>query len=309
MAGSRYEYVRGFEQLDALLPSTYVVIRVDGRSFTSFTEAHSWVKPSDSRGVCLMTACALEVLREWGDIVFAYGQSDEYSFVLPPKSNTFGRRSSKLATGVASLFASSFVFHWPRYFPTVPLQFPPAFDARCVVYPRLALLADYLRWRQVDTHVNSLYNECFWALVQRGGCSTTEAHEKLKGTLSSAKHELLHSSFGINYATLPEAFRRGTTLVRVGRERVMEREGREKDGGGREGGASREEGTAQVVLVAAVGEGGGKRGASGQPLPLPAGHPPLPPFQLPSTISLSHVDYLAAECKDWLEKTLAKFED
>lgn len=293
MAGSRYEYVRGFEQDDALLPSTYVVIRVDGRAFTRFTEDHKWLKPTDSRGVCLMTACALDVLREWGDLVFAYGQSDEYSFVLPPRGNPFGRRSAKLATGVASLFASAFVFHWPRYFPTLPLQRPPAFDARCVVYPRLTHLADYLRWRQVDTHVNALYNECFWALVQQGGCTTTLAHEKLKGTLSSAKHELLHGTFGVNYASLPAAFRRGTTLVRVG-----------KGGGLGE--------TVDPAGCGEEGEGGGgatSRAAEGAPLPLPPGHPPLPPFNTPSSIAITHVDYLATPSCTWLHDTLARFEE
>ena len=288
MAGSRYEYVRGFEQLDALIPSTFLVIRVDGRSFTRFTESHGWQKPNDSRGVCLMTACALEVMKSWGDIVFAYGQSDEYSFVLPPKSNPFGRRSSKLATGISSLFASSFVFYWSRYFPMTPLQFPPAFDARCVVYPRLALVADYLRWRQVDTHINSLYNECFWALVQRGGCNTAEAHEQLKGTLSSAKHELLHSKFGVNYASLPAAFRRGTTLARLGKCAV-------------------DVSSERSCVPVNSGEGGA-RNSLGSPLPIPKDHPPLPPFDIPSSVTLSHVDYLASESESWLEETLARFD-
>jgi tRNA(His) guanylyltransferase len=285
MAGSKYEYVRSFESDDALLPSTFVVVRVDGRAFTRFTEEHGWLKPTDSRGVCLMTACALEVLREWGDLVFAYGQSDEYSFVLPPRGNPFGRRSAKLATGIASLFASAFVFHWPHYFPTLPLQRPPAFDARCVVYPRLSHLADYLRWRQVDTHVNALYNECFWALVQKGGCTTTQAHDRLKGTLSSAKHELLHGSFGLNYASLPAAFRRGTTLVRVGK------------GGAIRGGEEGEGGTASP-----------SRGSEGPPLPLPPAHPPLPPFNTPPSIAITHVDYLATPSSTWLLETLAPFE-
>jgi tRNA(His) guanylyltransferase len=80
----------------------------------------------------------------------------------------FGRRPAKLASGIASLFAAAFVFHWPRCFPDTPLQRPPAFDARCVAYPTLRSIRDYFRWRQVDTHVNCLYNETFWALVLRG---------------------------------------------------------------------------------------------------------------------------------------------
>ncbi len=36
MANSKYEYVKGFEQNDTLLPQTWIVIRVDGRAFTRF---------------------------------------------------------------------------------------------------------------------------------------------------------------------------------------------------------------------------------------------------------------------------------
>jgi len=57
---------------------------------------------------------------------------------------------SKLATNVVSLFASSFVFYWPRYFGTQMMQYPPAFDSRTVLYPTDRNLRDYLSWRQAD---------------------------------------------------------------------------------------------------------------------------------------------------------------
>jgi tRNAHis guanylyltransferase len=34
MAKSKYEYVKGFEQDDALLPACWLVVRLDGRGFT-----------------------------------------------------------------------------------------------------------------------------------------------------------------------------------------------------------------------------------------------------------------------------------
>ena len=33
MANSKYEYVKNYEKQDALLPSTYIVVRIDGRGF------------------------------------------------------------------------------------------------------------------------------------------------------------------------------------------------------------------------------------------------------------------------------------
>ena len=213
MAGSRFEYVRSFEVPDALPPDVYIVVRVDGRGFKRFCDEHCFKKPTDARGLALMNAAAADVMREWGDVVLAFGHSDEFSFVLPPRATIFSRRAAKLATGIVSLFSAAYVFHWSRFFPTLTLRRPPAFDARAVAYPRLRHVADYFKWRQVDAHVNALYNEAFWALVQRRGDTPAAAHSALKGTLADAKHALLFD-LGINYARLPEMFRRGATLAR-----------------------------------------------------------------------------------------------
>jgi tRNA(His) guanylyltransferase len=168
MLRSRAELYYVIAQDDTLLPHAFIVVRVDGRAFTRFTTDHAYIKPNDARGLALMNQCAAAVLKDWGDIVMAFGESDEYSFVFSRKSTVFGRRSAKLATGIVSLFAASFVFFWPKFFPDVEMQYPPAFDARCVLYPSLETVTDYFKWRQVDTHINSLYNETFWALVQAG---------------------------------------------------------------------------------------------------------------------------------------------
>ena len=48
-----------------------------------------------------------------------------------------------------------------------------------------------------------------------GGLKPDAASTELRGTLSEHKHELLHTRFGINYAKLPEMFRRGTVLQRT----------------------------------------------------------------------------------------------
>ncbi len=82
----------------------------------------------------------------------------------------------------------------------------------------LRFVADYFLWRQADTHIINRYNTTFWALVQRGGLSEHEAHEKLKGSLAKDKNELLFSQFGINYNNEPgiEIFRKGSLILRGG---------------------------------------------------------------------------------------------
>lgn len=45
--------------------------------------------------------------------------------------------------------------------------------------------------------------------------STKEAHEKLKGTFSKDKNEMLFTQFGINYNNIEEVYKRGSILIRM----------------------------------------------------------------------------------------------
>ncbi|KAK0148094.1 putative tRNA(His) guanylyltransferase [Merluccius polli] len=213
MAKSKYEYVRLFETDDTCLRNCYVVVRLDGRNFHKFSEKHSFAKPNDHRALGLMTRSARSVMEELEDVVIAYGQSDEFSFVFKRTSTWFKRRASKLMTHVASQFSSSYVFYWKEYFAEQPLLYPPGFDGRVVLYPSNRNLRDYLSWRQADCHVNNLYNTAFWTLIQKGGLTTVQAEERLKGTLAADKNEILFSEFDINYNNEPPLLRKGTTLI------------------------------------------------------------------------------------------------
>ena len=92
-----------------------------------------------------------------------------------------------------STFTGWYVFLWPKYFAPSsgegeggeddgekPLLAPPSFDCRAVCYPSMGNVRDYFAWRQVDTHINNLYNTVFWALVLKGGLSRREADAELK---------------------------------------------------------------------------------------------------------------------------------
>lgn len=215
MACSRFEYVKVFERHERLLPGCWAVIRLDGRSFTTFSKTHGFRKPNDARALLLCNAAAEAVLEAFDDhIAFAYGESDEFSFVLKRQSTLFSRRESKILSTVVSLFSSAYVFHWPRFIPDVPLAVPPSFDGRIVLYPTTKHLRDYLAWRQADTHVNNLFNTAFWALVKKGGKSHQEAEWILKGTTSKDKNELLFSQYGINYNNEEPMFRKGSFILK-----------------------------------------------------------------------------------------------
>lgn len=213
MANSRFEYVRKYELEDKLLPGCWIVVRLDGKGFTKFSSLHGFEKPNDRRALDLMDAAAVEVLKEYPDIVISYGESDEYSFVLHRDSILYDRRNSKLITVIVSCFTSNYVRLWPQYLKDISLQVSPVFDGRAICYPGNQTLRDYLSWRQADTHINNQYNTCFWALV-KSGVSPTEAQNTLKGTDAAFKNELLFSKFGINYGALPEQFKKGSIVIR-----------------------------------------------------------------------------------------------
>ncbi|XP_022197594.2 probable tRNA(His) guanylyltransferase [Nilaparvata lugens] len=211
---NKFDYVKSFETEDRCLPNCWTVVRIDGKNFHKFCDLHELQKPNDKRSLELMNRSAACVMQEFHDINIAYGQSDEYSFVFRKDTTMFSRRKDKILTNVVSLFASSFAYFWSTYFGTEQLLYPPSFDGRIVLYPTDKNLRDYLNWRQADAHINNLYNTVFWSLVNKKGLTTTEAQERLKGTLSGEKNEILFKEFGMNYNNEPAMFKKGTVLVR-----------------------------------------------------------------------------------------------
>ncbi|GJN79431.1 tRNA-His guanylyltransferase [Purpureocillium lilacinum] len=168
---------------------------------------YGFEKPNDRRALDLMNAAAKAVVTDLPEITIGYGISDEYSL--------FERRASKLVSTIVSTFTANYVYSWPTYFPDDPLTYPlPTFDGRAVVYPSVQNLRDYLSWRQVDCHINNLYNTTFWALIQLGGLDNKEAEKTLAGTLASDKNEILFSRFHINYNNEPEMYKKGSVIFR-----------------------------------------------------------------------------------------------
>ncbi|XP_066581041.1 probable tRNA(His) guanylyltransferase [Prorops nasuta] len=214
MAKSKFDYVKAFEREDTCLPNCWIVVRIDGKKFSKFSDKHEFNKPNDLSALELMNRAAVNVMDTYNEILLAYGQSDEYSFIFRKDTESYNRRASKLMSIVNSLFSSSYVFYWSQFFPTKILLYPPSFDARVVLYPSNKNLRDYLSWRQADVHINNLYNTCFWNLVLKSKMTPAKAEEELRGTVSSDKNELLYQKFGINYNNELPIFRKGTTLIR-----------------------------------------------------------------------------------------------
>ncbi|KAF9187824.1 hypothetical protein BGZ51_000996 [Haplosporangium sp. Z 767] len=215
MAKSKYEYVKEFETDDKLLKNVYILVRVDGKGFHKFSAAHEFIKPNDVRALNLMNHAARYVMHELDDILIAFGESDEFSFLFRKSTDLYQRREAKIVSTVVSLFTSAYVYYWSDYFkePRRPL-YPPVFDGRAVLYPSEVEVKDYFAWRQADTHINNLFNTSFWALVEKGGMTPKAAEIRLSGTDSKDKNEMLFTEFNTNYSKLPAIFRKGSVLLR-----------------------------------------------------------------------------------------------
>lgn len=219
MAKSRFEYVKDFEKHERLLSECYIVVRIDGKKFHEFSKHYEFEKPNDLRALKLMNASAKNVILHYkNDMILAYGESDEYSFLLKRETTIHNRRCDKISTLIVSLFTANYVALWPKFFPgrELDVKHLPFFDSRCVTYPNLRVLKDYLSWRFVDTHINNLYNTVFWQLILKCGLSAEQSEERLRGTLSSDKNEILFSECGINYNDEPEMFKKGTLITNKG---------------------------------------------------------------------------------------------
>lgn len=179
---------------------THVVIRIDGRAFHQFTRGLE--RPYSRRLADALDEAAVRLCGEMIGCRFAYGQSDEYSFVLTDTEPAdaalwFDGNVQKMVSVSASVFTGAFnqAFRGGQ---------AGAFDSRVLVIAQPSEVQKYLLWRQLDASANSLNMLA----------SAHFPHEELVGKSTAEKHELLHSK-GLNWAKEPADFKRGRAVVRV----------------------------------------------------------------------------------------------
>jgi tRNA(His) 5'-end guanylyltransferase len=178
---------------------THVVIRIDGRAFHQFTRKLE--RPYCRKLADALDQAALKLAGEMIGCRFAYGQSDEYSFVLadtdpPDAALWFDGNVQKIASVSASIFTAAF----NRSFIA---DEPAAFDSRLLVIAQRSEVEKYLLWRQLDASANSLNMLA----------SAHFTHEVLAGKSTAEKHDLLHAK-GLNWAKEPADFKRGRAVLR-----------------------------------------------------------------------------------------------
>ncbi len=182
-----------------LLPGAWVVIRVDGRGFSRFTESR-FEKPFDLQFHALMVQTARAILAELQG-VYAYTESDEISVLFPSNWDLFDRSLEKIVSISASIASATF---------THAAQTVVHFDSRVWLGVNKSQVVDYFRWRQADATRCALNGWCYWTL-RKSGKSVREATGELETQSVAFKNELLFQH-GINFNELPSWQRRGVGL-------------------------------------------------------------------------------------------------
>lgn len=182
-----------------ILPGAWTIIRVDGRTFSRFTNTR-FDKPFDARFSELMTSTAKTMLTELHGR-YAYTESDEISVLLDPSSQLFGRGLEKLVSVSAGIASSAF---------THAAGEPAHFDSRIWMGTSTTDVVDYFSWRQADAARCALNGWCYWTL-RKEGHTQQEATKALERSNTAEKNDLLHG-YGINFNELPAWQRRGVGL-------------------------------------------------------------------------------------------------
>lgn len=201
-----YERVETARKFDVMLP---VYARIDGRGFSKFTKGMN--RPFDQR----MTDAMIETTRQLVDSTHAligYVQSDEISLVwqapAPESSIFFDGKTQKMASVLAGIATAAFnkaIRGWEPYEDRMP-----HFDARVIQLPSQTEAANMFLWRVIDARKNAV------SMATRAHYSAKEMHGKDQTAMLA-----MLADKGVNFDDYPTAFRRGTFVRRVVRERSI----------------------------------------------------------------------------------------
>lgn len=172
--------MKGYEAVsqDILMKRTPVIIRVDGKSFHTFTKRYCKDgDPFSDSMLMSMTLAATHMTHFIQGAVLAYVQSDEISFLLRDwdsfeTQQWFGGKIQKIVSVSAAMASTGFYagIEMHHHDDPICLQHRPVFDSRVFNIP-MEEVTNYFVWRQKDTIRNSvnMYAQHFFSHKQLQG--------------------------------------------------------------------------------------------------------------------------------------------
>ena len=218
--GNRIKSYEGQESDRRFMPLLPICVRLDGRSFSNFT--NGFKRPYDSYFSRLMIDTT-KYLVEKTNACIGYTQSDEISLVFysdkVERQVFFDGRIQKMNSVLASMCSVKFNASLSKMVDRVYLENPynsclikrwndkskqmPVFDCRVWIVPNQMEACNTLLWRELDATKNAL------SMATREYYSTKELFKKN----SSDKNEMLFKK-GVNFNDYPTFFKRGTYIQR-----------------------------------------------------------------------------------------------
>ena len=210
---------------------TPVAIRVDGRSFHTFT--NGFQRPFDDMLIKTMQETAKYMCENIQGAKFAYVQSDEITIILTDYDTLetdcwFNYRTDKLCSIAASMATMIFNkifkekvenfieeggafslaqlnYNQMKMEPYLKaIEKGAMFDARCFNIPKEEV-TNLIYWRQLDATRNSIQ------MVGQANFS----HKELQNKSCNDIQDMLHEQKGINWNDYPTVCKRGTAIIYV----------------------------------------------------------------------------------------------
>lgn len=202
--GDRQKSFENVEACQVLVPGLPIMVRLDGRAFSTFTRGLA--RPYDERmSRCMIETTKYLVQHTHADI--GYTQSDEISLAFSlsldlDKQMMFNGRVQKICSVFASMASVKFNQMVQQLMPE-KASLLPVFDGRCWNVNDLDTACECFLWREADATRNSLTM----------AASSLYSHGELHKVGSKEKHDLLHAK-GVNWNNYPAFFKRGTYVRR-----------------------------------------------------------------------------------------------
>lgn len=197
----------------------YTIVRVDGRSFHTFTKRCK--RPFDDRLRRVMQKVALALCEGMSGSCFAYEQSYEVTVVMadfatPTTEAWFDNNLQKVVTGAAAIATSTFIRNWivellEEDFDSVTsrkavinlvMKSDAKFDARAWTLSDPWEVYNTFLWRQNDATRNSLQ-----MIAQ-----SLYSHKELHGKKQPDLQEMIFKK-GQNFNNFPDHLKRGSWVV------------------------------------------------------------------------------------------------
>lgn len=194
-----------------LMRRTPVIIRIDGRSFHTFTKG--FTKPFDEILIKTMQQTMLALCEGIEGCVMGYTQSDEISLVLCDyrKLDTepwFGNVLMKVCSVSASIATSAFNQHFRSVASSLDGVYQhrigkATFDSRAFNVP-LEEVCNYFIWRQQDAIRNSI----------EATAQAHFSHKRLLGVSCDEALEMLRTERSVDWETFPLFQQRGSCCIK-----------------------------------------------------------------------------------------------